>query len=323
MTAALSVEHLTLGLELDSGRFPVVADLSFTVERRQTLCIIGESGSGKTLTALALMRLLPGAVGIDSGRIVLDGQDLTDLSERQVADLRGLKIAMIFQEPMTSLNPVMTIGKQLAEGILRHRDVTRRDAMKRAVEMLGLVGLPDPEMQAKRYPHQLSGGMRQRAMIAMSLACDPLVLVADEPTTALDVSVQAEILRLIRDLQARMGTGVVMITHDFGVVAEVADHVLVMYGGRQVETAPVDAIFDEPLHPYTRGLLAAAPRVAREGEPPARLREIPGAVPRVDGFGEGCAFAPRCPLAQPRCSLQPPPLEEKRPGHKAACWEVA
>ncbi len=271
------------------------------------------------------MRLVPDPPGrIVGGTVKLAGADLLALDEEAMRDVRGKDISMIFQEPMTSLNPVMTVGKQIAEALLLHEGLSRAAAQRKAVEMLRLVRIPEPQQRAKEYPHQLSGGMRQRAMIAMALACNPKVLIADEPTTALDVTIQAQILEIILELQHKLGTAVILITHDLGVVAETAQRVIVMYAGRKVEEAPVEELFARPLHPYTHGLLASIPRLGlMRGESAGadgRLQEIPGIVPALSNLPEGCAFAPRCAFAEERCRQAYPPYEEKRPGHWAACW---
>jgi peptide/nickel transport system ATP-binding protein len=302
-----------------------VDDVSFSVHAGETLAVVGESGCGKTMTALSLMRLVPSPPGrIVGGSIKLGGRDLVTLDEAEMRRVRGNEISMIFQEPMTSLNPVMTIGKQIAETVRLHQDLSRSAAMAKAVDMLRLVKIPAPAQRAREYPHQLSGGMRQRAMIAMALACNPRVLIADEPTTALDVTIQAQILDLILDLQKTLGTAVVLITHDLAVVAETAQRVIVMYAGRKVEEAEVDNLFGEPLHPYTHGLLASIPQLAViGGESPianGRLKEIPGMVPALTNLPPGCAFAPRCAFADDRCRAVTPDYEEKRAGHWAACW---
>jgi peptide/nickel transport system ATP-binding protein len=281
------------------------------------------------------MRLIPDPPGrIVSGAIRLAGRDLLKLSEEEMRKVRGNEISMIFQEPMTSLNPVMTIGRQIAEALILHRDMNRQAALKRAIEMLDLVRIPEPRQRAREYPHQLSGGMRQRAMIAMALACNPKVLIADEPTTALDVTIQAQILQLILDLQREFGAAVILITHDLGVVAETARRVIVMYAGRKVEEADVGELFARPMHPYTVGLLASIPRLdslRREGNNDggdgvsamqARLQEIPGIVPPLFALPEGCAFAPRCPKADDLCRRERPTYEERRPGHWSACWHA-
>jgi peptide/nickel transport system ATP-binding protein len=257
--------------------------------------------------------------------VTLDGRDLLALDEREMRQVRGKDISMIFQEPMTSLNPVMTVGNQIAEALLLHEGLSQRDALRRAVEILKLVRIPEPEQRLKEYPHQLSGGMRQRVMIAMALACNPKVLLADEPTTALDVTIQAQILDIILDLQKKLGTAVILITHDLGVVAETAQRVIVMYAGRKVEEAPVGELFASPLHPYTHGLMASIPRLelmrgGGTGETKRRLEEIKGIVPALTNLPPGCSFAPRCPYAIDKCRREFPPYEEKRPGHWAACW---
>ena len=316
----LDVSDLDIQIRGDREPFAVVSDMALSIAAGETLCIVGESGCGKSMTALSLLRLLPEAAHVASGRILIDGEDFLSMDQRRVEDFRGERIAMIFQEPLTALNPVLTIGEQIAESVRQHRKIGHRAAKARAVETLRLVQMPDPERRSRQYPHQLSGGMRQRAMIALALACDPKILVADEPTTALDVTIQAQILGLISDLQKRMGTALVLITHDLAVVAEVADRVVVMYGGRRVEEASVYDLFDNPVHPYTLGLMGAIPRSAagRAGE---KLVDIAGTVPPLWDLPQGCAFAPRCPRAGKRCRLERPPFEEKQPGHFAACWE--
>jgi peptide/nickel transport system ATP-binding protein len=316
---ALEVCDLEVRIRGEHGSFPVVAEMSFSVAPGETLCIVGESGCGKSMTALAMLRLLPEAAEIARGRVAIGGVDVTALPDHQVEDMRGEEIAMIFQEPLTALNPVMRIGDQIAESVLRHRGGSRGAAWKKAIEVLKLVQMPDAERRVYQHPHELSGGMRQRAMIALSLACEPKVLIADEPTTALDVTIQAQILGLIADLQRRLGTALVLITHDLGVVAEVADRVIVMYAGRKVEEASVYDLFDNPLHPYTKGLMGAIPR----GRAAERLTDIPGTVPPMWDLPKGCAFAPRCAGASERCLTERPPFEEKRPGHFAACFEHA
>ena len=322
----LEVEALRTYLFTRLGVVKAVDDVSFAIGRAETLAIVGESGCGKTMTALSLLRLVPNPPGrIVSGSIKLDGKDLVTLSEPEMRDIRGNEISMIFQEPMTSLNPVMTIGAQIGETLRLHQDLSKSAVMEKTIEMLRLVRIPEPAQRAKEYPHQLSGGMRQRAMIAMALACNPRVLIADEPTTALDVTIQAQILDLILDLQKKLGTAVVLITHDLAVVAETAQRVIVMYAGRKVEEADVEELFEAPLHPYTHGLLASIPHLAViGGETPAvangRLKEIPGMVPALTNLPAGCVFAPRCPYADEQCRSFYPPYEQKRPGHWAACW---
>ncbi len=307
------------------GVVKAVDGVDFALKRKETLAIVGESGCGKSITALSLLRLIPEPPGrIVSGAIKLDGVDVLGLDEEAMRRIRGNDISMIFQEPMTSLNPVMTIGRQIAEVLLLHQGMTTKQAHERAIEMLRLVKIPEPEQRVKEYPHQLSGGMRQRAMIAIALACNPKVLIADEPTTALDVTIQAQILNLIVELQNRLGTAVVLITHDLGVVAETAQRVIVMYAGRKVEEASVEELFARPMHPYTRGLMASIPRLdlmrGEVKEETERLTEIPGIVPALSALPPGCAFAPRCPHAAERCRTTYPTYEEKRSGHWAACW---
>jgi len=322
----LSVEGLRTWFHTRRGVVKAVDDVSFTLYSGETLAIVGESGCGKSVTALSIMRLIAEPPGrIESGIVRLGEVDLLRLPLSEMRRLRGNDIAMIFQEPMTSLNPVLTIGRQIAEAVELHQRKSRGAALAHAVEMLRRVHIPEPEQRAREYPHQLSGGMRQRAMIAMALACNPKLLIADEPTTALDVTIQAQILRLIVELQRETGTAVLLITHDLGVVAETANRVIVMYAGRKVEEASVDALFAEPLHPYMLGLLASIPRgglLRGEAAPDERLAEIPGIVPPLDALPVGCHFAPRCPRADALCQAQYPPFEEKRPAHFAACWHV-
>jgi len=322
---ALIVERLSTYFYTRQGIVKAVNDVTFTVMRGEALAIVGESGCGKSITALSLMRLIPEPPGrIVEGSVRLDGVDLLRLNGPAMRRVRGNEISMIFQEPMTSLNPVMTIGRQIAEALILHQDLSRSQALAKAVDMLQLVRIPEPEQRAREYPHQLSGGMRQRAMIAMALACNPKILIADEPTTALDVTIQAQILDLIIELQRKLGTAVILITHDLGVVAETAQRVIVMYAGRKVEEAPVADLFARPLHPYTLGLMASIPRLSlMRGEATVsetRLQEIPGMVPALTDLPQGCAFAPRCTFAQDRCREHYPSYEEKQPGHWAACW---
>ena len=319
----LEVEGLSTYFFTRSGVVKAVDDVSFALAKGETLGIVGESGCGKSMTALSIMRLVPTPPGrIVAGSVRLNGVNLLELDESEMRDLRGNEISMIFQEPMTSLNPVLTIGYQIGEALRLHQGMTKSQAMDRAVDMLRLVRIPEPAQRAKEYPHQLSGGMRQRAMIAMALSCNPKVLIADEPTTALDVTIQAQILDLILDLKEQLGTAVILITHDLGVIAETAQRVVVMYAGRKVEECDVDGIFSEPLHPYTNGLLASVPRLAiMSGElAPDRLTEISGMVPALNDLPAGCVFAPRCPFADAQCQAKYPPYEQKRPGHWAACW---
>ena len=287
----LSIEHLTTGFDL-SGRFvPAVIDVSFELSAGETLCLVGESGSGKSMTALSIMRLVQPPGRIADGRLLFKGRDLRDLDDGAMQRIRGAEIGLVFQEPMTALNPVFTIGNQLEETLRVHNQATRRTARDKAIGLLDMVSVPDPQRRVREYPHQLSGGLRQRALIAMALACNPVLLIADEPTTALDVTIQAQILDLLRDLQRRMGLALLLITHDLGVVAEMADRVAVMYAGRIVEEAPVRELFANPKHPYTRGLMASIPG----GAPGTRLRAIQGTVPPLGDLPSGCAFTPRCP----------------------------
>jgi len=319
----LEVEDLQTYFYTRSGLVKAVDGVSFSLARGATLAIVGESGCGKSVTALSLMRLVADPPGrIIGGRVRLEGVDLLRLDEAAMRDIRGNQISMVFQEPMTSLNPVMTIGRQISEALILHQRMSNKAALNRAIEMLQLVGIPEPKQRAKEYPHQLSGGMRQRAMIAMALACNPRVLIADEPTSALDVTIQAQILELIAKLQRELGTAVILITHDLGVVAETAERVIVMYAGRKVEEAAVGELFARPLHPYTRGLMNSIPRLAlmRREAGQQRLQEIPGIVPALSNLPQACTFAPRCAFADDTCRGQFPPYQEKRPDHWAACW---
>ena len=327
MSSLLEVSDLGTWFYTRQGIVKAVDGVDFEVAAGETLAIVGESGCGKSMTALSLMRLIPEPPGrIVSGSIKLAGRDLLKISEEEMRDVRGNEISMIFQEPMTSLNPVMTIGKQISEALILHRDMDRKQAMKRAIEMLELVRIPEPTQRAKEYPHQLSGGMRQRAMIAMALACNPKVLIADEPTTALDVTIQAQILELIVELQREFSAAVLLITHDLGVVAETAHRVIVMYAGRKVEEATVGELFARPLHPYTVGLMNSIPRLdlirGQTDRSNERLQEIPGIVPPLFDLPPGCAFAPRCSRADEKCRTERPAYEEKQPGHWAACWHT-
>jgi peptide/nickel transport system ATP-binding protein len=323
--ALLNVRGLKVEIQTPGGLLHPVRGVDFSVAPGETLAIVGESGCGKSLTALAVMGLLPRAARLTAERITLRGNSLLGLSERRWRKVRGERIAMIFQDPMTALTPVYTIGWQISEQILAHQKIGKAKAWQRAVELLAEVNIPKPDEAAYRYPHQLSGGMRQRAMIAMALSCNPRVLIADEPTTALDVTIQAQILDLILALQKRLGTAVVLITHDLAVVAETAQRVIVMYAGKKVEEADVEELFEAPLHPYTHGLLASIPHLAVIGGDTGiaangRLKEIPGQVPALTNLPPGCSFAPRCAFADERCRSFYPPYEQKRPGHWAACW---
>ena len=316
----LEVRDLRTYFHTEEGVARAVDGVSFAVGRGQTLGLVGESGCGKSVSAFSIMRLVPDPPGrIEAGQILLKGRDLLALDEEEMRRVRGDDLAMIFQEPMTSLNPVLTCGFQIAEAIVLHQQVSKQEAHARAVEMLKLVGIPAPDQRSGEYPHQLSGGMRQRVMIAMALSCNPDVLIADEPTTALDVTIQAQILALLESLQKSLQMAIVMITHDFGVIAETADQVAVMYAGQIVEHAATQALFARPRHPYTHGLLRSIPRLDDAQE---RLDIIPGMVPDARAFPSGCRFAPRCPLADARCRAETPRLEEVEAGHWASCWKA-
>ena len=316
----LEVRDLRTYFHTEEGIARAVDGVSFAVGRGQTLGLVGESGCGKSVSAFSIMRLVPDPPGrIEAGQILLKGRDLLALDEEQMRRVRGDDIAMIFQEPMTSLNPVLTCGFQIAEAVVLHQQVPKQEADARAVEMLERVGIPAPEQRSGEYPHQLSGGMRQRVMIAMALSCNPEVLIADEPTTALDVTIQAQILALLESLQQSLQMAIVLITHDLGVIAETADQVAVMYAGQIVEYAATPALFARPQHPYTRGLLRSIPRLDDAQD---RLDIIPGAVPDARAFPPGCRFAPRCPLADARCRVEAPALAEVESGHWASCWKA-
>jgi oligopeptide/dipeptide ABC transporter ATP-binding protein len=320
VTALLEVKGLRTHFATDEGEFKAVDDVSFSLDRGRTLGIVGESGCGKSVTSLSIMGLVPQPPGrIAGGEVVFDGTDLLKLDKTQMSELRGNRLSMIFQEPMTSLNPVFTVGNQIIEGIRRHRKIGPAEARKRAIEMLRRVRIPSPERRIDEYPHKLSGGMRQRVMIAMALACDPQLLIADEPTTALDVTIQAQILDLMRTLREETGTAIILITHDLGVVAEVAHDVVVMYAGRIVEQVDVNSLFADPQHPYTIGLLGSIPKLH---ETQGRLAAIEGVVPNPTAMPQGCRFNPRCPFAVGKCRAEEPPLMEVRPGHLAACWRA-
>jgi len=318
--ALLEIENLQTHFRTRDGVNRAVDGVSFTVEAGETLAIVGESGCGKSVTASSVLRLIPEPPGKIKGSIRFEGVDLLKLDERAMRDIRGNQISMVFQEPMTSLNPVLTVGRQIGETLRLHQGLGREAAERRAVEMLRLVGIAEPERRAREYPHQLSGGMRQRVMIAIALACNPKLLIADEPTTALDVTIQAQILDLMSELKQRVGAAIILITHDLGVVAEIAERVLVMYAGRKVEEAPVGELFRSPRHPYTQGLLGALPKLGSSlNEKATKLVEIPGAVPSLKQRIAGCVFASRCALARDVCRHVPPALELKAPGHIAAC----
>ncbi|OWT73490.1 dipeptide/oligopeptide/nickel ABC transporter ATP-binding protein [Achromobacter sp. HZ28] len=316
----LAVENLSTEFRVQGQWLPAIRDLSFTVARNETLAIVGESGCGKSITSLSVMRLIPPAQGrVAQGSIRLDGEELLTRPEAEMEKIRGNRMAMIFQEPMTSLNPVMTVGSQIAESLRYHRQASRADARKRALELLDWVRIPAATSRYDDYPHQFSGGMRQRVMIAMALACEPQLLLADEPTTALDVTIQVQILALLAELKQTRQMGMVFITHNLGVVASIADRVAVMYGGRIIEQAPVKSLFARPTHPYTEALLRSMPRVDR---PRADLRPIPGQVPPITIETPGCRYADRCPLVEARCRQAMPPLAPVAgaPGHLARCW---
>jgi peptide/nickel transport system ATP-binding protein len=319
--ALLEVENLQTHFGTPDGVVRAVEGLSFHIEAGETVGIVGESGCGKSVTSMSILRLIQQPPGRIAGRIRFQGRDLLTLPEQEMRDIRGNAISMIFQEPMTSLNPVLTVGRQIGETVRLHQGLNARDAEARAIEMLTLVGIPAPVRRVREYPHQLSGGMRQRVMIAMALACNPKLLIADEPTTALDVTIQAQILDLMRDLKTRLGSAIMLITHDLGVVAEMAQRVVVMYAGRKVEEAPVGEIFARPMHPYTRGLLGAMPRLGSSLQPMgrARLAEIAGQVPSLRRPIAGCAFAGRCPMAAEACHRIAPAIEVKGPAHSVAC----
>ena len=312
----LSVEHLTTVFDTPAGPVAAVDDVSFEIRAGETLGLVGESGSGKSVTALSIMRLVEPPGRIARGRMLFKGRDLLTLDERSMRAIRGAEISLIFQEPMTALNPVFRVGDQIAETLLVHGRATRREAKAKAIELLRAVQIPNPESRVADYPHQLSGGMRQRVMIAIALACQPSLVIADEPTTALDVTIQAQILDLLREMRSALSLSLLLITHDLGVIAETADRVAVMYAGRIVETGPVRAILREPQHPYTRGLLASTPG----GGPGHRLRAIEGSVPQLGSLPTGCAFNPRCPDRFEPCTIEPPPDYDIGPGRTAKCY---
>ena len=320
--ALLSVEDLVVHFRTHEGTIYAVNGVSFALDEGERLGLVGESGCGKSVTNLAIIGLLPKPAGrIEAGRVVFDGQDLARLSESELREIRGRDVAMIFQDPMTSLNPVLTIEEQMVETIQAHRRVSRADARARAVELLTMVGIPDPAERLRSFPHQFSGGMRQRVMIAMALACKPKLVIADEPTTALDVTIQAQILDLLNELKTKLHMAVMLITHDMGVIAETAQRVVVMYAAKVAEEAPVADLFKEPLHPYTQGLLRSIPRIDLAATARRRLETIPGTVPTLRGeIAPGCRFAPRCPFVKSVCTEKDPVLKEVKPGHKVSCW---
>jgi peptide/nickel transport system ATP-binding protein len=316
----LDIRDLKVHFKTDDGWLHAVDGVSLAVERGETVCVVGESGCGKTVTAMSVLKLLPMPPGrIVGGQVLWQGRDLVPASAEEMRRVRAKEISIIFQEPMTSLNPVYTVGEQIAESVRLHEGMSRKAAFDRAVEMLALVRIPTPERRAHDYPHQFSGGMRQRVMIAIALACNPKLVIADEPTTALDVTIQAQILDLLAELKARLGMAVLLITHAMGVVAEVAQRVVVMYAGKVVEEAGVQELFANPRHPYTQGLIRSIPRIDTAAVHKVRLEQIPGTVPKLIAPPEGCRFAPRCKHATPRCTAATPQLREPVPGHKVAC----
>ena len=314
----LSIEDLRTYFYTEAGVVKAVDGVSFSIEKGKTLGVVGESGSGKSITAMSILQLIPSPPGrIAGGRIIFEGVNLLEKAPEEIRKIRGNEISMIFQDPMTSLNPVLTVGEQLTEVIILHQKLDKKAARIKAAEMLGLVGIPDPDKRLKAYPHEFSGGMRQRAMIAMALSCNPKLLIADEPTTALDVTIQAQILELMNDLKAKLNTSIMMITHDLGVIAEICDDVVVMYAGKPVEYADVQTIFTSPQHPYTWGLLASLPKI--EGENRQRLEAIEGLPPDLRNMPPGCPFAPRCPKAMEICFREQPVSREIVQGHSVAC----
>nr|WP_315526608.1 ABC transporter ATP-binding protein [uncultured Achromobacter sp.] len=319
-TPVLRVHDLTTCFDGDDTTVVAVDKLSFDLLPGETLGLVGESGCGKSVTSLSIMRLLRAPGHVAGGSIEFDGRDLLALPEKSMRAIRGNQISMIFQEPMTSLNPVITVGKQISESLMLHQGLSRRDALAQAEKLLELVQISDPARRVREYPYQLSGGMRQRAMIAMALACQPKVLIADEPTTALDVTIQAQILHLLRDIQARLGTAIVLITHDLGVVAQMCQRVIVMYAGRKVEEGSVDDVLDRPQHPYTQALIRSLPDFVDGQDHTARLAELPGIVPVMTPASRGCAFAARCPQALPRCTEESPPAIDAGSRHRVWCW---
>ena len=318
----MEVSGLEVEFKTRRGSALVLNGVDFQLEPGETLCVVGESGCGKSMTALALLRLIPSPPGrIRAGSVRFQGEELLSATDARMREVRGNRISMIFQEPMTSLNPVFTVGDQIAESLRLHAKLDARQARERTIEMLRQVGIPAPERRVDEYPHQLSGGMRQRVMIAMALACRPDILIADEPTTALDVTVQAQIFDLLRELQREKGTAILLITHDMGAVAEMADRVMVMYAGRVIEQGRADRLLESPRHPYTRGLIECLPKLGSSREADRReLPEISGVVPSIWELGSGCAFRERCPQAMPRCATEVPPMMEVSGGHSVACW---
>ena len=315
----LDVRGLKTYFYTEDGVVPAVDGVDFSINKGETLGIVGESGCGKSVTSLSIMRLIPDPPGkVVDGEILFEGSDLLKKSEAEMRKIRGNEISMIFQEPMTSLNPVFTIGNQIMEAIMLHQKLDKTAARKKAIEMLHLVGIPSPERRVDEYPHQLSGGMRQRVMIAMALSCNPRLLIADEPTTALDVTIQAQILDLMRHLRDEFGTSIMLITHDLGVIAELAERVVVMYAGKIVERADVKSLFGDPMHPYTLGLLGSIPKLTEQQD---RLQVIDGVVPDPAFMPKGCRFHPRCQEAREICKVEEPELIHHKPGHEVACWK--
>jgi peptide/nickel transport system ATP-binding protein len=316
----LSIEGLKVHFQTDDGWLHAVDGVDIAIDRGETVCVVGESGCGKSVTAMTVLKLLPMPPGrIVAGRVLWQGRDLVPLTNDEMRQVRAREIAIVFQEPMTALNPVYTVGEQIAEVLQLHEKLGKRAALDRAVQMLELVRIPTPQRRVRDYPHQFSGGMRQRVMIAMALACNPKLLIADEPTTALDVTIQAQILELINELKDRLGMAVMLITHAMGVVAETAQRVVVMYAGKVIEEAPVNELFAHPRHPYTQGLIRSIPRIDLAATHKQALEAIPGVVPKLIRPAEGCRFAPRCKYATPACTTATPPLREVSPGHKVAC----
>ena len=317
--ALLEIRDLRTYFYTEEGTVKAVDGLDLTLHEGETLAVVGESGCGKSVTSLSVLGLIPTPPGkIESGEILFQGEDLLKKSDREMRKIRGNKISMIFQEPLTSLNPVFTVGRQISESLILHRGMDKKAARQEAIRLLGLVGLPNPEKAVDDYPHQLSGGMRQRVMIAIALSCEPSILIADEPTTALDVTIQAQILRLLSDLKKQVNTAIILITHDLGIVAQVAQNVVVMYAGEAVEYGDVDSIFEKPLHPYTEGLLKSIPVI---GEKRERLYSIEGMVPSQKNYPKGCRFAPRCEYADERCNQCKPELYTSPDGRRVRCWK--